>query len=62
MRGNNIMIELQPDKIIEKITNKKTGEKYKNDKEWKDKGIPPEDIRRDVTVLMPSLDLFGKTK
>jgi len=56
------MIELQPDKIIEKITNKKTGEKYKNDKEWKDKGVSPEDIRRDVTVLMPSLDLFGKTK
>ena len=55
------MIEIQPDKIIEKITNKKTGEKYKNDKEWKDKGISPDDIRRDVTVLMPSLDLFGKT-
>jgi hypothetical protein len=28
------MIEIQPDKIIEKITNKKTGEKYKNDKLW----------------------------
>jgi hypothetical protein len=56
------MIELQPDKIIEKITNKKTGEKYKNDKEWKDKGISPEDIRRDVTVIMPSLDLLVKTK
>ncbi len=56
------MIELQPDKIIEKITNKKTGEEYKNDKEWKDKGISPDDIRQDVTVLMPSLDLFGKTK
>jgi hypothetical protein len=26
------------------------------------KGIPVEDIRRDVKVLMPSLDLFGKTK
>ncbi len=56
------MIEIQPDKVIEKITNKKTGEQYKNDKEWKDKGISPDDIRRDVTVLMPSLDLFGKTK
>ena len=53
---------LQPDKIIEKITNKKTGEKYKNDSEWKAKGIPPEDIRRDVTVIMPSLDFLGKTK
>ena len=56
------MIEIQPDKIIEKINNKKTGEKYKNDYEWKAKGIPPEDIRRDVTVIMPSLDLFPKTK
>ena len=56
------MIEIHPDKIIEKITNKKTGEIYKNDQEWKDKGISPEDVRRDVTVLMPSLDLFPKTK
>ena len=56
------MIEIQPYKIIEKITNKKTGEIYKNDQEWKDKGISPEDVRRDVTVLMPSLDLFPKTK
>jgi len=56
------MIEIQPDKIIEKITNKKTGEKYKNDGEWKAKGISPEDIRKDVTVIMPSLDLFPKTK
>ena len=56
------MIELKPKKIIEKITNKKTGEEYKNDKEWKNKGISPEDIRRDVTVVMPSLDLLGKTK
>ena len=56
------MIEIQPDKIIEKITNKKTGEIYKTDKEWKDKGISPEDIRKDVTVIMPSLDLLGETK
>ena len=56
------MIELQPDKIIEKITNKKTGEEYKNDNEWKTKGIAPKDIRRDVTVIMPSLDFLSKTK
>ena len=30
--------------------------------EWKSKGVPEEDIRRDIKVLMPSLDLFGKTK
>jgi len=56
------MQEMRPEKIIEKITNKKTGEEYKDDAEWKAKGISPDDIRRDVTVVMPSLDLFGKTK
>ena len=56
------MIELKPQKIIETITNKKTGEKYKDDNEWKSKNVSEEDIRRDVTVVMPSLDLLGKTK
>jgi hypothetical protein len=56
------MMELKPEKIIEKITNKKTGEEYKDDFDWKAKNVDPEDIRRDVTVIMPSLDLFGKTK
>ena len=53
---------IKPEKIIEKITNLKTGEVYKDDNEWKSKGIPEEDIRRDIKVLMPSLDIFGKTK
>ncbi len=53
---------IKPEKIIEKITNLKTGEEYKNDNEWKSKGIPVEDIRRDVKLIMPSLDIFGKTK
>ena len=53
---------IKPKKIIEKITNKKTGEEYKDDTEWKAKNISEEDIRRDVTVIMPSRDLGGKTK
>jgi hypothetical protein len=53
---------IKPKEIIEEISNLKTGEKYKNDEEWKSKGISPEDIRRDVRVIMPSLDLFGETK
>ena len=61
-RGNNVMQVIKPKEIIEEISNLKTGEKYKNDEEWKAKGIPPEDIRRDVRVIMPSLDLFGETK
>ena len=53
---------IEPKEIIETISNIKTGEIYKNDEEWKVKGIPQEDIRRDVKVVMPSLDLFGETK
>ena len=56
------MEELKPEKIIEVITNKKTGEKYMSDEEWKAKGISPDDIQKDITLMMPSLDLFGKTK
>ena len=53
---------IKPEKIIETISNLKTGEIYKNDEEWKSKGIPKEDIRKDDRVIMPSLDLFGETK
>ena len=53
---------IEPKEIIETISNIKTREVYKNDEEWKSKGIPEEDIRRDVKVIMPSLDLFGETK
>ena len=53
---------IKPEKIIEEISNIKTGEKYISVQEWKAKGIPESDIRRDVTVVMPSLDLLGKTK
>ena len=53
---------IEPKEIIETISNLKTGEIYKNDEEWKAKGVPQEDIRKDVKVIMPSLDLFGKTK
>ena len=53
---------IKPEKIIEEISNIKTGEKYISDQEWKAKGIPESDIRRDVRIIMPSLDLFGKTK
>jgi len=56
------MKELKPEKIIETISNLKTGEIYKDEQEWKAKGVPEKDIRRDVKVIMPSLDLFPKTK
>ena len=53
---------IEPKEIITTITNMKTGEEYKDDNDWKSKGIPEYDIRKDVRVIMPSLDIFGKTK
>ena len=53
---------IKPKEIITTITNIKTGEEYKSDSELKAKGIAESDIRKDVRVIMPSLDLFGKTK
>ena len=53
---------IKPKEIITTITNMKTGEVYKDDSDWKSKGIEESDIRKDVRVIMPSLDLFGETK
>jgi len=47
---------------ITTITNMKAGEIYKDDTDWKSKGIAESDIRKDVRDIMPSLDLFGETK
>ena len=56
------MIELTPDKIITTIKNKKTGEVYETEEALKAANIPEEDVQRDVKVIMPTLDLVGKTK
>ena len=53
---------LVPEKIITTIKNKKTGEVYENEEALKAANIPEEDVQRDVTVIMPPLDLFSKTK
>ena len=53
---------VEPKEIITTIKNKKTGEVYENEEALKAANIPKEDIQRDVTVVMPSLDLFGVTK
>ena len=53
---------ITPDKIITKISNKKTGEVYETEEALKAANIPEEDVQRDVTVIMPALDLFAKTK
>ena len=53
---------ITPEKIITTITNKKTGEVYESEEALKAANIPEEDVQRDVTVIMPALDLFAKTK
>ena len=58
---SNQVIELTPKEIITTIKNKKTGEVYETEEALKASGIPEDDIQRDVTVIMPALDLTGKT-
>ena len=53
---------ITPDKIITTIKNKKTGEVYESEEALKAANISAEDVQRDVTVIMPPLDLIGKTK
>ena len=48
-------------KTISQYRNKKTGAIYKTKEEWEKLGIPNEDIAQDLTVIMPPLDLLGKT-
>ena len=55
------IIELTPEKIITIIKNKKTGEVYQTEEGLKAAKIPEEDVQRDVTVIMPAIDLTGKT-
>ena len=56
------MQTLKPEKVITTISNLKTGEIYKSEEDWKTKGVPEAEIRRERKVIMPSLDLLGKTK
>ena len=53
---------LKPTDIKTTIKNKKTGQIYENEEALKAANIPEEDIQRDVTVIMPSLDLLGEIK
>ena len=56
------MEEIIPKEIITTLKNKKTGEIYKDEEALKAAKVPEEDVRRDVKVIMPALDLFAKTK
>ena len=61
INGQEVTV-IEPAEVTTTITNIKTGEVYASENDWKDKNIPETDIRRDVNVVMPRLDLFGKTK
>ena len=62
MTVNGKDVQVVTAKAITTIKNKKTGAIYKDEDEWKTLKIPVEDIRRDVLVKIPKLDLFAKTK
>ena len=53
---------IKPAKVETTYRHKKTGELFKERKDWESKGYKEEDMAQDVTVMMPSLDLFGETK
>ena len=53
---------IKPQDIKTTIKNKKTGEVYENEEALKAANIAEEDVQRDVTVIMPSLNLLGETK
>ena len=49
-------------KVEETYRHKETGELFKERKDWEAKGFKAEEMAQDVKVIMPSLDLIGKTK
>ena len=49
-------------KVEETYRHKETGEVFKTRKDWEAKGFKAEEMAQDVKVIMPSLDLFSKTK
>ena len=56
------MRTLKPTKVETTYRHKETGELFKERKDWEAKGYNEEDMAQDVNVVMPSLDLFSKTK
>ena len=53
---------IKPTKVETTYRHKDTGELFQEKKDWEAKGYKAEDMAQDVKVIMPSLDLFGKTK
>ena len=49
-------------KVETTYRHKKTGEVFKERKDWEAKGYKAEEMAQDVNVIMPPLDLWSKTK
>ena len=55
-------MEIKQAKVETTYRHLKTGELFKERKDWEAKGYKNEDMAQDVKVIMPTLDLVGKTK
>tara|TARA_R100000664_G_C2748780_1_gene136198 strand:+ start:370 stop:537 length:168 start_codon:yes stop_codon:yes gene_type:complete len=55
-------MEIKQAKVETSYRHKETGEIFKERKDWESKGYKNEDMAQDVKVIMPPLDLVGKTK
>tara|TARA_R100001244_G_C5127750_1_gene125041 strand:+ start:324 stop:494 length:171 start_codon:yes stop_codon:yes gene_type:complete len=53
---------IEPTKVETTYRHKKTGELFKERKDWEAKGFKNEEMAQDVKVLMPPLDLLAETK
>ena len=53
---------IQAEEVITTYRHLKTGEIFKTRKDWEVKGFKAEEMAQDVKVIMPTLDLFSKTK
>ena len=55
-------MEIKQAKVETTYRHKETGKLFKERKDWEAKGFKQEEMAQDVKVIMPSLDLIGKTK
>ena len=51
-----------PQKITTTYRHKTNNTVFEDQAEWEAAGFTNDDIAQDVHILMPSLDLYGKTK
>ena len=59
---NKTIPVIQAKEVITTYRHKETGELFNEKKDWEAKGFKAEEMAQDVKVIMPTLDLFSKTK